>query len=164
MRITLFALFIALLAISSCKSPQNHMQSNNAKVTGPKVVIYKTRDNYFLHVPVSLSKNKRNVTSFPAPGDLKTNGELAMPLKLENGYLLDRRGINENCAFLKLTYYEYNRLAQTPSAEELMELVLDADPITEMYYAGRMSDYKDPVNELNELILKGDLTHFTKVK
>lgn len=155
--------FIAFLFGCKSKSPLTQSQ-NTINVTGPQVVIYKTKDNYFMHVPVSLSADKLSLTSYPAPSDVFYNGDLAYPVKLENGYLLDRRGINEGCAFLKLTYYEYSRLDHTPTQEELMNLILDPDPLTELYYCGRKNDFKDLESELNQAILSGNLDKFKRIR
>jgi hypothetical protein len=140
--------FIAFLFGCKSKSPLTQSQ-NTINVTGPQVVIYKTKDNYFMHVPVNLSADKLSLT---------------YPVKLENGYLLDRRGINEGCAFLKLTYYEYSRLDHTPTQEELMNLILDPDPLTELYYCGRKNDFKDLESELNQAILSGNLDKFKRIR
>ena len=157
------ALFITLTALfSGC-----HSSSKNTKpsgVTGPGVIVYKTTDNYFFHVPVTLSQDKKTLVSYPAPSDLMVNGELALPVKLEGGYLLDRRGINENSAFLKWTYYEYSRLDHTPKPEELMRMILDTDPFTEMYRCGKKSEYEDLIPELNEIIKGNKLSGFSRLK
>jgi hypothetical protein len=137
---------------------------NGAKVTSPQVVIYKTKENYYLHVPVSLSADKKSLVSYPAPSDVIINGELMLPVKLENGYLLDRRGIGEGCAFLKWTYYEYSRLEHTPNSEELLKMILEPDPLTEMYYCGRKSSFKDIESELNQIIREGRLENFKRIR
>ncbi|NTW24794.1 MAG: hypothetical protein HGA37_08850 [Lentimicrobium sp.] len=154
-----------IFLLSGCKSGSDLVESSKvSKVTGPQVVIYKTKDNYFQHVPVNLSADKKSLISYPAPSDVLINGDLAYPEKLENGYLLDKRGINEGCAFLKWTYYEYSRLDHTPSHEELMKMILDNDPLTEMYYCGKKSDYKDLLPELNQIIMDNQLRKFKRIK
>lgn len=156
-------LFIALSALfSGCHSSSKNVKP--AGVTGPGVIVYKTSENYFSHVPVTLSPDKKSIVSYPAPSDVLVNGELALPVKLENGYLLDRRGISQNSAFLKWTYYEYSRLDHTPKPEELMRMILDKDPFTEMYRCGKQSQYKDLVPELNEIILGNKLSGFPRMK
>lgn len=163
--------FILLMVISpvilffGCKSKSRLSESQNGyKVTGPQVVIYKTKDNYYLHVPVNLSPDKKSIVSFPAPSDVVINGELTLPVKLEDGYLLDRRGIGEGCAFLKWTYHEYSRLNHTPDSNEMMKMILEIDPLTEMYFCGRKSDFKDIESELNQIIREGNLKKFKRVK
>ncbi len=151
--------------LSGCKSGSDIAESSKvSKVTGPQVVIYKKKDNYFQHVPVTLTTDKKSLVSYPAPSDVLVNGDLAYPENLENGYLLDKRGINEGCAFLKWTYYEYSRLEHTPSHQEIMKMILDDDPLTEMYYCGKKSDYKDLIPELNQLILDNKLQKFKRIR
>ena len=83
---------------------------------------------------------------------------------LENGYFLDNRGIDENSAFLELTYEEYSKLEKAPSGEELYNDILDNDPFTEMYHCGSRFDYKDLEKELNDLIAEGNLNSMKKLK
>jgi len=156
---------VLILAVAGCKSKSPLTIEHGASgVAGPKVVVYKTNNNYFLHVPVILSPDKKTIVSYPAPGDILYNGDLAYPIKLENGYLLDRRGISEGCAFLKWTYYEYSRLDHTPTQEELMRMILESDPLTEMYYCGRKSDFRNIEEELNQVIREGKLDKYNRVK
>ncbi len=163
-----FILFLGvapMLFFFGCKSKSIISESpNSAKVTSPQVVIYKTKENYYLHVPVNLSVDKKTLVSYPAPSDVVINGEPMLPVKLENGYLLDRRGIGEGCAFLKWTYYEYSRLDHTPNSEELMKMILEPDPLTEMYFCGRKSSFKDIESELNQIIREGKLENFKRIK
>ncbi|MFH1119711.1 MAG: hypothetical protein V1775_07790 [Bacteroidota bacterium] len=157
--------FMLMVSLLACKSKSHLSESQNpAKVTGPQVVIYKTKDNYFQHVPVILSKDKKSLISYPAPSDVFYNGDLAYPVKLESDFLLDRRGINEGCAFLKWTYYEYSRLDHTPTQAEFMKMMLETDPITELYYCGKRSNFKDIEAELNQVIREGKLDQYNRIK
>lgn len=135
-----------------------------AYVSGPNVLIYKTNADYFMHVPVTLSEDKKSIVSYPAPGDVFFNGNLAYPVKLEDGFLLDRRGITANSGFLNWTYYEYSRFEKTPSPDELFKMMLDTDPFIIIYDCGKSSKYKDLENELNEKIRTGKFTEFKRVK
>jgi hypothetical protein len=165
------ALFI-LLAISvvACKTGQKTTKTNNMQnefkpqfVPGPKAVIYKTKVNYNNFVPVALSDSKTEVVSFPAPSDLIINGELQTPLTLHDGYLLDRRGIWKNIAFIKMTYEEYSKLEKVPSPKELFSLIMDKDPLTELIDGGIKSAYTDPVSQINEMIDSKKLRTVCKV-
>jgi hypothetical protein len=113
---------------------------------------------------VILNKEKTEIVSYPAPTDLKYKGEVALPSSLENGYLLDNRGINADVAFINLTYEEYMALDKSPTKDELMGLIIDYDPILEMYSCGKRSTYTNEVEELNAIILKGDFSSFRKLK
>lgn len=161
-----FLIFISLvLAFSSCKT-HNKVQKESAlaNVSGPHVMIYKTKADYFNHVPVTLSDDKKSIVSYPAPGDVFFNGNLAYPVLLEDGFLLDRRGITANSGFLNWTYYEYSRFEKSPSPDELMKMMLDADPFTIIYDCGRPSRYNNLVDDLNEKIRTGTLSDFKQIK
>lgn len=159
--------FLAALFLVSCNSSRKAARENvsvsGAIMVSPPVIIYQTRADYRMHVPVILSEDRKSLLSYPAPGDVYYQGELAYPLELENGYLLDRRGIGPGVAFLKYTYYEYSRLDKTPSQAELMSLILDSDPLTVMYHCGQRHEYKDLVNELNELIRSGKVANYKRL-
>ena len=160
-----FIIFSVLAIFFSCKSSAPLTESTQKqKVTGPEVLIYKTRADYRQYVPVILSPDKKALISYPAPGDVFYMGDLAYPVQLENGFLLDRRGISKDCAFLKWTYYEYSRLKVTPSQEEIMKMILDSDPLTALYSCGKRSKYSDLNAELNQLIGTEKFDQFVKLK
>ena len=100
-------------------------QGSNAPGAQPHVIVYKTKGAYAGLVPVILSPDKTRITSYPAPGDLRSG----KPVVLRKGYLLDRRGINENVAFLNLTYAQYAALPEAPPMPELMAMIRDKDPL-----------------------------------
>ena len=131
---------------------------------GPRVIVYKTRADYYYNVPVILSDDKSEIVSYPGIKDLYYKGKLAYPTRLNEGYLLDNRGINSNVAFLNYTYEQFSTLEKTPSAEELLNNILDKDPVTEMYSCGSKFDFRDVVNELNEVIDNNKLSSFQKIK
>lgn len=124
---------------------------------GAPVFIYKTRNNYIDNVPVILSADKKSIVSYPHPNDLKTGDTFLKPVKLKKGYLLDNKGINEHVAFLKLTYEEYSQLDAPPDINNLKSLVLDDNPLTELYYCGKRSDFDDLIDQLNKTIKRGEL-------
>ncbi len=131
---------------------------------GPPTIIYKTKGDYHQNVPIILSPDKSSVASFPGPGDLFFNDGLALPIQLDDGWLLDVRGINENVAFLDITYADYSKLTSAPGVEQLMEMILDADPLIAMYHCGNRHQYNDLVNQLNSLIAKNGLENCRKLK
>jgi hypothetical protein len=139
--------------------------SKEAKVkAGPPVIIYKTKSDYNNLVPVTLNPEKSEIASFPGVKDIFLKGELATPTILSNGYLLDNRGIDENVAFLDITYEDYSQLEKTPDKEELFQKILDSDPLTEMYRCGTRFDYKNLVEELNRKIENNELGSCEKLK
>lgn len=168
MKQLLFTIVLSSLTVfcmSGCKSKQEVAAGTAQSVTArAPVIIYKMKQDYSLHVPVSLSADKKSLESYPAPSDVFYGSDLAYPIALENGFFLDRRGINANSAFTKWTYYEYSRLSKTPAPDEIMKMILDSDPFTEIYSCGDRGKFHDLENELNSIIIKGDLDKFKRLK
>jgi len=167
----LFVSLIAIIALIpfSCtntteSNSNDPIVSTGVGMTGPDAIIYKTKANYNSLVPVIMNVQKTEIISYPAPGDLKYKGKPAIPIQLEDGFLLDNRGINENVAFLSLTYREYMALNATPSRDELMALIIKKEPLTEMYNCGKRAKYKKEAEELNTLITAKDFSKFRKLK
>lgn len=97
------------------------------------VVIYKTKFDYSNNIPIILNSTKDSVVSYPSISDVFLNGILAIPTQLNNGYLLDNRGINENVAFTSYKYQEYIMLEKTPDANELFQKIIDKNPLLEIH-------------------------------
>lgn len=161
----------SFILLVSCKSTINSAASDNEdqettaqSTADPPVIVYKTTGKYYNKVPVGLSRDKTKIVSYPGPKDIFHRGAFSYPTILENGYLLDNRGMDENSAFLELTYDEYSKLEKTPSAEELFNCILDNDPFTEMYHCESPFDYSDLEKELNDLISGGNLKTMKKLK
>lgn len=95
----------------------------------PKAVIYKTNGDYNTNVAINLNQTRDAIVSYPAPGDVSVDSE---PVVLADGYLLDRRGVGQNTAFISLTYPEYSKLSSAPSPEALMKLIIPEARITSM--------------------------------
>ena len=126
----IFSLVIVLMAGLSCSRSinsgsnqsdnknQEEKMSEGQKVAGPPVYIYKTRNDYYDKVPVTLSDDQSGIVSYPDIRDVYKGGEPAYPTKLEGGFLLDNRGIDQNTAFLSVTYEEYAALPKTPDAQK----------------------------------------------
>jgi len=55
-------------------------------------------------------------------------------------------------------------LESTPTKEELLQKILDNDPIVEMYHCGSRVDFKDLIPELNQKIKNKSLDTFKKLK
>lgn len=121
-------------------------------VSSPIVYIYKMKKDYSQLVPVLMDESRTRIVSYPAPTDLKTNGKLAYPTPLDNGYWLDNRGISPNAVFLSYTYEEYSQLKEAPTMEEMEARIVDRHPFVFIQACGRRADYKDIVKELNEYI------------
>jgi len=154
-----------LCSCSSSKKNQSQSEKTEGKqgtvgIPGPPVIVYKTKNDYYDHVPVTLSNDKSKIVSFPAPGDIKKNGQYTLPTVLSDGYLLDNRGISKNTAFLRFTYDDYYTMDNIPTADRLMNYIVDDDPFIEMYDCGKKSDFDNPEKQLNKKIESGELSEF----
>ncbi|HET9571715.1 MAG TPA: hypothetical protein VFP20_09950 [Bacteroidales bacterium] len=123
--------------------------------TSAPALVYKTRANYDHRVPVLMNDEKTSILSYPDPTDLIYGGVPALPTKLKNGYLLDNRGIGVNVAFLTYTYESYGALPKAPELNQLIDSLLDRNPLTELWDCGPRTLYKKEVDELNAQIEKG---------
>jgi hypothetical protein len=167
LNIVLSIIISLILFTDCCNKHQQAITSSanqNKSSAGPPVIIYKTKADYTKFVPIILSEDKKTVVSFPGVKDLTYKGEFAYPTLLNGDYLLDNRGISRNVAFLNLTYEQYSKLETTPTPDKLMQMLLDRDPLTEMYYCGSRFDYQNLIPALNALLEKNDFSKFRKEK
>ena len=160
----ILALTIALGAMVSCKTKQQATGTTQATNTGTPTVVYKTKADYSQFVPVTLSADKSQIVAYPIAKDLYYNSKLAKPIQLKNGYWLDNRGINPNSAFLDITYEEYLKNDDIMPLAELYKHITNKDPFTEIYNLGDRSRFKNEVDEINDIITKGGLKKFTRIK
>jgi hypothetical protein len=162
-----------MVLLSFCKAKDPVVQNNTKEETpvaevsyaGEPTVIYKTKADYSQYVPVTMNAAKTEIVAYPATlTDLKRNGKPAYPTALTQGYCLDNRGIGPNSVFLKMTYTDYMALDEAPKLADMMNMIIDKDPFTEIYNLGDRSRFKDEVKEINELIEKGALKKFKQLK
>ena len=153
------ALLILIIAFCGCKTTKTQKESSDKQteftpqfVPGPQALIYKTKANYNNLVPVTLTDDKTQIVSYPDPTDIVLDNKYPTPTTLNNGYLLDNRGIGSNVAFLKLTYEEYSKLKSVPTLNELQGLIIDKDPLIELCDCGNKKAFSNPVNQINLLI------------
>ncbi len=163
---TLVLTILALITLMiSCKPKQPAVATKGKPIYAPApVIIYKTKLDYSQHVPVTLTPDKKSIVSYPANSDVYFGGDLAYPIRLEDNYFLDRRGIDANSAFTKWTYYEYSRLPKTPTQEEIMQGLLETDPFIEMWDCGNLGAFSDLEKDLNEIIKNGNLSDYKRLK
>lgn len=96
----------------------------------PFAYIYKTNGNYDNNVCVGYDRQSETFISFPAPSDISTD---SAPLKLVDGWLLDRQGgISTNTCFLKWTYQQYHELGSVPDIKTLREAIIPEAKVTEV--------------------------------
>jgi hypothetical protein len=128
----------------------------------PPITVYKTKGNYNNLVPIRLSDDKTQIVSYPAPSDLKKEGEFLYPTELEGGLLIDNLGISKNTAFIKLTYEEYAKLQNTLPLSELFKLIVDKSPFLEMYDCGNKQSFTNLKEQLNDQIRNGEFKKLYK--
>jgi len=157
-------MFISCTHQAAPVSSSNDSVKRTMGISSPPCIIYRTRKDYSSNVPVILSPGKSKIVSYPDKKDIYYNGTFAIPTPLAEGFLLDNRGIGVQVAFLSYTYEQYSRLAVTPPTTDLMSLILDKDPLTEMYQCGQRGQYTNIVQELNDLINSGKLCTCKKLK
>lgn len=174
MKTSMIFLMVFMMALTSCKvrkedkanssaTEQVNNVSNVAMATAP-VIIYKTKADYTSNIPVVLSDDKAKIVSFPDVADVKSVEGFRTPVRLANSFLLDKQGIGVNTAFVSYTYEEYSNLEQTPTANQLFDMIIDNDPILEIYNCGSKNDFKDIVADLNKAISSNDMSSFKKLK
>lgn len=167
MKKTLFTLSLIIMAImTSCHSTKNGTETPAAESTSvvighsanagetpranylPRAVIYKTSGDFDSNVPVTLDAGRTSLVSYPAPTDLT---DASTPVRLADGWLLDRRGITPTTAFTRWTYDEYAALPAAPSAEAILAAVIPGARVTEIrrlpFYVGEATD-TEAINRL----------------
>ncbi len=152
---------------SSRQAPPNAIAAS-IDVTGksvasvPYALVYRTNGAYNNNVPLTLNDDGSRIISYPDPRDV-ASGNVA-PVVLNKGYLLDRRGIGTNTAFLDYTYEEYASLEKSPSVEELMKHIIARDAVIELYRLPlTMADALKNPERCNEFVANG-FKGCTKIK
>lgn len=137
-------LLFAIMLISCSSNKKNNVEEKiNAAVIQPtaynstapqamipKAIIYKTRADYNQLVPITMNEAKNSIVSYPDPSDIN---DYQKPVLLDNGYLLDRRGISLNTVFTSFTYDEYSKLTSLPTNSQLINSIVDKYPFAEIY-------------------------------
>jgi hypothetical protein len=167
---TIIPLFVIII-FCSCKANNNLTQKTNTSQTSvdivndnrPHLIVYKTKANYNNFVPVILSDDKTEIISYPDPSDIKSGDKFQLPTILHEGYLLDNRGIGRNVAFVKINYGDYAKLQTIPTIKELYNLIIDKDPLIELYDCGIRTGSIDQINQINQLIDSKKLRSKSKV-
>lgn len=155
----IIAIVLILMSVScstSKKTSENYMANE-------PFVIYKTRADYSQLVPIILGADKQTVVAYPAPADLKNGDQLRLPTQLIDGYLLDNRGITLNVAFTSYTYNEYAALNTAPSLKDLMESIVDKEPLVELYDCSQLLKHKNDIEKVNQIV-KRNFKNCVRVK
>lgn len=139
---------------SNKKAPENNSTMHSSVQAKAPQIIYKTNKDYSRNVPIFMNKEKTKITGFPAPSDLIVNGELQTPLKLDNNFLYDRRGVSLNTVYIKMTFEDYSKLEKAPSNLDLMNMIIEKNPMVELYSCPQLKPGED-VEKLNKLVNSG---------
>lgn len=150
MKIITYVLAISLLW--SCSTTKERTELIGT-VQRPQI-IYKTTQDFSNNVPIQMNSERTKITGFPAPLDLSVNGELQTPIALEKGYYYDRRGISTNTVFIKMTYLEYSKLKSAPAVKELMEMIIEKYPFSEMYSCSSLNG-SSSLEDKNAIVKSG---------
>ncbi len=161
--ITAIVFLISGILIFSCSSTKKNNMNGKTGISSPPAIVYKTRKDYYKNIPVTLSADKQKIVSYPAPTDIRRGTDFTYPTKLHSGYLLDNRGIGINTAFLRFTYEDYYNMDNIPTADRLMEYIIDDNPFLELYQVGNRGEYTDIEQEINQIIDDNKLNKFTNL-
>jgi hypothetical protein len=162
-------LSILVLLNISCSPKKEVVQNSREKLLGqslisePPVLVYKTKRNYNNLVPILLSDDGKTIISYPHPKDLIVGSGYPLPTILNDGYLIDNRGIGRNVAFLSITYEEYSKLENVPNIEELYKLIIDKQPLLELCNCGTKTNFKNIEKEINYMISNNKLKTICKL-
>ena len=126
--------------------------TRHSAVASPHAIVYRTRGDYSQKVPIIMDKTSTYIVSYPDPVDVRNN---PVPTQLDNGFLLDNRGIGKYVAYTSYTYSEYAAMESAPTQTEFIYHIIDKYPLLEMWDCGPRHKYQDLVNDLNRLIADG---------
>lgn len=163
-------ILVSLIALYRCgTNTKFNKDSEKSKLefipdftTGKHTLVYKTRINFNENVPVILSEDKTKIISYPHPKDVSIENILVIPTKLNNGYLLDNKGISKNTAFISVKYDAFSKMKDAPSYDVLYSLIIDKDPITELYDCGNKIAFTNELSQLNHMIKNNSLESICK--
>ncbi|MEI7765284.1 MAG: hypothetical protein WCI93_01725 [bacterium] len=128
--LTIIVLIILLFIIGASyftqkKSTQQQKTEVGAIFQG--ALVFKTNKDYSKYVWVGLYPDKSKVSSYPGKGDIF----LYPQIKLHNGYYTD--DINIPGVPINITLDAYSKMAEEPDPSIMYNLILDKDPISELY-------------------------------
>jgi hypothetical protein len=152
-----------ILPIEVIAQQVKDVSSGKALISKPPILIYKMKRDYSRNIPVLLSDDKKEIVSYPHPMDIMGMASKdVMPIRLHDGYYLDRRGINKNVAFLRITYGSYRKLRKPLSIKEIEKNIIDRNPLVEIYSCPSLSEKENIVSILNSAIDSKTLSNLCK--
>jgi hypothetical protein len=142
-----------ILSIEVIAQQVKDVSSGKTLISKPPILIYKMKRDYSRNIPVLLSDDKKEIVSYPHPLDIMGMASKdVMPIRLHDGFYLDRRGINKNVAFLRITYGSYRKLRKPLSIKEIEKNIIDRNPLVEIYSCPSLSEKENIVSILNSAI------------
>lgn len=105
------------------------LQSAGPSAYVPKAVVYRTNGDYAGNVPVRFDASRGVLVSYPAPSDLRRE---CAPVKLADGWLLDRLGVGTNTVYTHYTVDDYRSLTQVPSVSCLVDSIIQGSAVVDM--------------------------------
>lgn len=159
----IFFILTSILVVQSCKTKVGHVATDKKSsiepsfVSGPQTIVYKTVEDYLNFVPIGMDESRKEVTSYPAPSDVKINSGFRLPTILSDSFLLDNLGIHKNSVFTNYTYADYAMLKSTPKLSEFHDRILSKNPFIIIYNCGNRNMMPNLESTLNSWILSGQL-------
>ena len=161
MRILLATLLILISACCSRKNPTVQVDKPKWSNALPSIVIYKTKANYSMLVPIGLSADKKEIVSYPDPKDVKNDSGFYYPTALNDGYWMDNIGVGVNTGYLGMSLKEYSQLNEPLSLETMIKLIVDPNPFSEMWNCGARGSVVN-IEDLNNWITNKKLAAYCK--
>lgn len=87
------------------------------------------------------------IGQYTDPKDVRDDSSFYFPIALINGHWMDNIGVGINTAYLGMSLKEYLQLKEPSSLAEMMVMLVDANPFTEMWNCGNRGSVS--VDELN---------------
>lgn len=115
----------------------------------PSATVFRMSGNYANNVAVTLGENGE-LTYFPAPSDITADSE---PVKLKDGWWLNRQGLGPNSVFTRYTFAEYAALPTVPTPEQIKNEIIPGAKVIEFVEIPMNPDYAaDHIKEVNALL------------
>lgn len=95
----------------------------------PRTVVFKMNGDWSDYVPVNVNASGTALISYPDPRDISG---ASIPLPLDDGWWLDRRGgMGPNTRFTRYTWDEYRQLPRVPNRQVLIKAIIPSARVTE---------------------------------
>jgi hypothetical protein len=153
MRPVFAAILTIIVVISACRKTASRTDSTT--MVPEPVIIVKVDKEYAERLTVQTSDNGREITAFPAQSE--ASGQ--KPLNLSGGYYLRRM---TGDTYLSISIDDYAEAKRTFSPGDLERLILDEDPVIELYDCSACVS-TDTV-ALNRFIKEGGLSTCIRLK